>query len=533
MIKEFYEKLKTNFEKDNKKLDTNLFQIAVFELYNSTIFKNNNLLKLNLFKRTSNHKDTVIKMYKDGVNQNLILNIDTDSIIKDNVLDLDYEILNKKEKEDLLIFRSAFNENKFEDFLTEIKKLCLIEIIDNKETIQSPIFVFKNLKNLKVDIGPNLFDIFNTVINKDFELYDLKRYFNISFKDFIAYNNNDPKLDKSEIIANCSRILDINFKYTSEENQMLTNDEVINVFKNNNSPLLKILFKSKTNEELYKNIFEGIIIPKIREELETSFDYKIKKVESYEEYLENNPLILETINEMKKDFPYFFNYDDNNLYEEFLTADEYKNFHRLKSNYSEVQKEYENIFKPSLGIYQECKQSSTENEFFLRYSNESYEVLFLNYSHKKYEYGKSIFHVNGLVYNDIEKTLESNKKHLKESLRKFFDYAYSMNAAIHIESKLSSEIYGKYEKEDSERSYINKCFDEIKEEYKNKVICISKNKESYLLDVIHSSDLKMNDIISNIDYLNSFSGDKFMTSQKFDDIISGLKQNMKVHKSKF
>ena len=43
MIKEFYEKLKTNFEKDNKKLDTNLFQIAVFELYNSTIFKNNNL----------------------------------------------------------------------------------------------------------------------------------------------------------------------------------------------------------------------------------------------------------------------------------------------------------------------------------------------------------------------------------------------------------------------------------------------------------------------------------------------------------
>lgn len=529
MIKEFYEKLKTNFEKENKKLDTNLFQIAVFEFYNSTIFKNNNLFALNLFKRTSNHKDTVLKISKDSINQNLILNIENDSIVKDNVLDLDYEILNKKEKEDLLIFRDAFNENKFENFFKKIQQLCIVNIIDGKETFQSPIFVFKNLKNMKVDIGPNLFDIFNTVMNKKFELYDLKKYLNVSVKEFIDYNNNASNLNKEQLIASCSRILDINFKYTLEENKMLTNDEVINVFKNNNSPLLKILFKSKTNEELYKNIFEGLIIPKIREELEISFDYKIKKIESYEEYLENNPLILETINEMKKDFPYFFNYDENNLYEDFLTVEEYQDFYKLKTNYSVNQKEYENIFKPSIGIYQEYKQPSTGNDFFLKYSNESYEVLFLNYSHKKYDYGKSIFHVNGLVYNDIEKTLDSNKKHLKESLRKFFELAYSMNAAIHIESKRSLEIYTK---ENFDTSYINKCFDEIKEEYKNKVVLISEKKEDYLLDVIHSSDLKMNDIISNIDYLKSFSTDIFMTSKKFEDIISGVKQNIKLQKSK-
>lgn len=513
MINKFYKILKDN----NQNISDKEIQLCNYILYKNSIFNFNKEIEVTL-SYSPEKKDTLFttieknkKKSKYIIEQDLLkkdeLKITSSILIKSKLL------LNEIEKNDLINLMSAFKETTIDNFINNI---------NNNSFSNSFEKTIENLNENGFKINSDLYYFIDSAIKENFNIGSLIQFYNrFDVYNFLKYNNGEE--------YNQNNIINETLKYSgfylddSVNFEMLSKKEIFEIIKDfiadSKSPVLECLFNSKHIKELYKNTYEKIIQPNIEKNLLPFFEFKINKIETIEDLLNKNTSLIDSINKIKKEHPYYFNHKENNLYEEFISSDEYmKLYYDRRPNNNNI--EYNDLIIENKGHL--SPYDKKEKSIYLNYSTESYKVLTLQYEIEKHYGNKSIMNVKCLEFNDIEKYNEESNKNLKNSIRKIFEIAERENSALSISTIRNITEIGSNE-------YISNCFDEIYLEFKSKVLFIKDSSKNYLLDMVHSTDLKLNTIIDNIDYINKENPVK---SGKFDEVVLELIKKKNINKIK-
>lgn len=505
MINKFFNELKDYMLNNGKELNNSKLNFAIYEFISQSIFTKKSMT---LRETLNSDLDKTINLYRDKNLQYKIQN--NNLILNDNALQA-IKVFTKENEKIIKAFKKAINKDDLTSIISEIKNISLEygqeKFIESIEQLNSSGLLTPSYTK----------EILSILINSNYESDLINNiYFNFPLKHMYDYNNGD-EIKIGNLIGILSLTANIGYLPVEEDNLMLDIEDLIDIIKSEGNPNIQVLFNSKNNNEIYNNYFDKIILPALINKLNNQFEYTINRRITYEDQKEDLQYITDFISKYKSENIHLFDNNKNNLKIKFLDEKESEELYEknVKDNsYSSFCNDTSRYFNPIIGELYHLNR--VNNDKVLHCYTEAHDVVICVYSQKKYEYNKGVISIEQMLIKDLE--IDSNISFIKESIESIFQLAQENNSAINlIPVCLVPVTQGIKDHKDNK---INKYFQEISEKYKDKVLIINSFKESYLLDMIHSSDLKMNQIIDNLSFIKESNP---VSSAAFDRVVSEIK----------